>query len=595
MPSRLSTKCARSTISSSSSRITTRAGNPASSASPHRQAACLRSGDPLAETAAIEARPQPAALDNVHPFSLFHVSIPTRHRSTPQRRMSLPEAVPPASSGCPVTGSVPRSVPGPPPAPPPRGASGLPAARERPRRPSRSATPPADTPNVSMAARVSPPPAIENPALAATASARRAVPAANARCSKTPTGPFQMIVPASPTIRARCPALSGPMSRIMSAGPTSPGRLHYPRRIRGELRRDHHVAGEHDLEPFRGGPGEKRRRERDPLAVDERGPDREPRRGEKGVGDPPAHDQPIDLAGRGSPAARSCPPPWRPPPPRRRGGPAGGGPARARRAPPRGAARAGARGMADDPPRWMRGHGGLVPNASITKTSQVAAIRRASASSFSVSPARKRTFSARASSPGAGAAPRPAIPPQPGPAGRDRALPEPRRDRDHGGTRGRTVPPPAGRGGRPRSPPRRPQRACSKVGRDARMRAALATFRGRERNVEVRADQHPPAREIRSRPCARSRGPTAWLRRCRQAHRPPGRSGAPAARRRGGARRRGYARQRGLRLPPRAPPPQALTKATVVSSIRLEKPHSLSYHESTFTWRPPSTLVRGAS
>ena len=35
--------------------------------------------------------------------------------------------------------------------------------------------------------------------------------------------------------------------------------------------------------------------------------------------------------------------------------------------------------------------------------------------------------------------------------------------------------------------------------------------------------------------------------------------------------------------------------ATVVSSIRFENPHSLSYQESTFTCRPPSTLVSGAS
>ena len=47
-----------------------------------------------------------------------------------------------------------------------------------------------------MAARVSPPPAIENAGERAMACASARVPAANGSCSNTPTGPFQTTVPA---------------------------------------------------------------------------------------------------------------------------------------------------------------------------------------------------------------------------------------------------------------------------------------------------------------------------------------------------------------------------------------------------------------
>ena len=42
-------------------------------------------------------------------------------------------------------------------------------------------------------------------------------------------------------------------------------------------------------------------------------------------------------------------------------------------------------------------------------------------------------------------------------------------------------------------------------------------------------------------------------------------------------------------LPPRS------SGATVVSSMRLEKPHSLSYHEMTLTIVPSMTFVSGES
>ncbi len=39
----------------------------------------------------------------------------------------------------------------------------------------------------------------------------------------------------------------------------------------------------------------------------------------------------------------------------------------------------------------------------------------------------------------------------------------------------------------------------------------------------------------------------------------------------------------------------AFDQASVVSSMRLENPHSLSYHEQTFTSVPSMTLVSVAS
>ena len=53
------------------------------------------------------------------------------------------------------------------------------------------------------------------------ARAMRAVPAPNWSNSNTPTGPFQMMVPALATICARCSAVFGPMSRIISSAPTA--------------------------------------------------------------------------------------------------------------------------------------------------------------------------------------------------------------------------------------------------------------------------------------------------------------------------------------------------------------------------------------
>lgn len=75
-------------------------------------------------------------------------------------------------------------------------------------------------PYLSMAARVSPPPAMEKPSLSAMARESASVPWPNWSISNTPTGPFQRMVPASLSRPPRRPAVSGPMSRIISSSPT---------------------------------------------------------------------------------------------------------------------------------------------------------------------------------------------------------------------------------------------------------------------------------------------------------------------------------------------------------------------------------------
>ena len=73
---------------------------------------------------------------------------------------------------------------------------------------------------------VSPPPAKVNARADAIAAAKARVPPAKASYSKTPTGPFQTMVPALPRISTSMPAERGPMSRIMSSSATSATSLH---------------------------------------------------------------------------------------------------------------------------------------------------------------------------------------------------------------------------------------------------------------------------------------------------------------------------------------------------------------------------------
>ncbi|CAJ4952262.1 Uncharacterised protein [Burkholderia pseudomallei] len=76
-------------------------------------------------------------------------------------------------------------------------------------------------PYFAIAASVSPPPAIENAAELAIASASVFVPLPNWSNSNTPTGPFQTIVLAFSSWPASAFAVSGPMSRIMSSASMS--------------------------------------------------------------------------------------------------------------------------------------------------------------------------------------------------------------------------------------------------------------------------------------------------------------------------------------------------------------------------------------
>ena len=93
---------------------------------------------------------------------------------------------------------------------------------------SRNAPPPVEiqeipsaTPNRAIADKVSPPPATDNPGLAAMALARAAVPAENCSNSNTPTGPFHRIVAALRIMRSFSAIVFGPISRILSSGSTS--------------------------------------------------------------------------------------------------------------------------------------------------------------------------------------------------------------------------------------------------------------------------------------------------------------------------------------------------------------------------------------
>ena len=72
-----------------------------------------------------------------------------------------------------------------------------------------------------MAARVSPPPAMENAGLWAMAWASTLVPLPNWSNSNTPTGPFHRMVCEALSISANRRAVCGPMSRIMSSSATS--------------------------------------------------------------------------------------------------------------------------------------------------------------------------------------------------------------------------------------------------------------------------------------------------------------------------------------------------------------------------------------
>src|SRR3984893_1364999 len=146
------------------------------------------------------------------------------------------------------------------------------------------------TPYFSMAASVSPPPASEKALPRAIAWAMARVPSPNCANSNTPTGPFQMMVPASCSSALQRSALSGPMSRIMSSARTSLTRV----RRGGEFLADHDVRRQQDLRAAGMRLVQQAARDIEHLRLAQGLADVDAGSGKKGVGDTPAHDQPVD-------------------------------------------------------------------------------------------------------------------------------------------------------------------------------------------------------------------------------------------------------------------------------------------------------------
>ena len=186
-----------------------------------------------------------------------------------------------------------------------------------------------------------------------------------------------------------------------------------------------------------------------------------------------------------------------------------------------------------------------VPNASMTNTSQSAAIRFASAGSSFFSPFRNRTFSSKATSPGAAVAP----------------------------------------SGSP---------SMNRTGRSSRPASALAT--GASDSAGSRSPSFGrPRCDITS---TRAPCPIAWRSVGRAARRRASLVTLPSA----------IGTLKSSRMSTRLPassrsviriafiePQPARDQARVVSSMRFENPHSLSYQAQTFTSVPPSTFVSCAS
>jgi hypothetical protein len=147
-------------------------------------------------------------------------------------------------------------------------------------------------PNLWIAATVSPPPAIENAFDAAIASPSSFVPPANASNSKTPTGPFQTMVPAFAMIVLSTATDVAPMSRMRSSASTSSTAFLLRGRSRREFLRADDVDGNRDLARKR---VEDRARFADQVRLDERLADAAVGREDERVRDAPADDQHVDL------------------------------------------------------------------------------------------------------------------------------------------------------------------------------------------------------------------------------------------------------------------------------------------------------------
>src|SRR6218665_986893 len=108
-------------------------------------------------------------------------------------------------------------------------------------------------PYLAMAASVSPPPAMLNAADSAIARAMVRVPPSNAANSNTPTGPFQTMVPAHSSCRARRGPGRGAVCRNKMAGGPSGGGCSAGagRRVGADVQ--NHVVGRYVGGGFHGG------------------------------------------------------------------------------------------------------------------------------------------------------------------------------------------------------------------------------------------------------------------------------------------------------------------------------------------------------
>src|SRR5688572_3719158 len=255
-------------------------------------------------------------------------------------------------------------------------------------------------PYFSIAARVSPPPAIENAGLFAIAPASALVPPPKASNSKTPSGPFQMTVPAATTTSATTLADAGPMSRIISSAPTAAAGFVSAFAVAANSRATTTSVGIGMPTP-RAFACESRRFATSTMSGSWRDlPTARPVAARKVLAMPPPTTSWSTLATRLS-STWSLVETFEPPTTATSGrlGSSSARPSASSSAASNGPAQA--TGAARATPCVLASARWAVPKASITNTSQSAAMRAASAGSSFFSPFRKRTFSSSTTSPGA--------------------------------------------------------------------------------------------------------------------------------------------------------------------------------------------------
>ena len=142
---------------------------------------------------------------------------------------------------------------------------------------------------------VSPPPITENPPLSATARPTPMVPAANGAFSKTPMGPFQMMVPAPLRAAANCATVPCPMSSPMrSRGISRTDTVRTPAVASG-LGRDHHVHRQPHRDAAGARPVEHAAGRLDAVPLEKRAAHVVAEGGEEREGHAAAHEEPVHL------------------------------------------------------------------------------------------------------------------------------------------------------------------------------------------------------------------------------------------------------------------------------------------------------------